>query len=57
MDDNKWLETVLDALDGHTAVTRAEAEAMLKQGFKPFDEFIAEVKQELDKRIVHKQRD
>lgn len=57
MCEKEWFEELLNALDGHTAVSFAEAEEALSHGFKPFDEFIAEVKQEVDQQKSKEQRD
>ncbi len=57
MCEKEWFEELLNALDGHTAVSVAEAEEALSHGFKPFDEFIAEVKQEVDQQKSKEQRD
>lgn len=57
MCEKKWFEELLNALDGHTAVSFAEAEAALSHGFKPFDVFIAEVRQEANRLNDGEQRD
>ena len=49
MCEKKWLEELLRALDGHTAASLAKAENALSRGFKPFDVFIAEVRQAADR--------
>ena len=57
MGEEKWFEELLRALDGHTAASFAEAEEALSRGFRPFDEFIAEVNQEFVRHKSGEQRD
>ena len=57
MCEKKWLEELLRALDGHTAASLAKAENALSRGFKPFDVFIAEVRQAADRLNDGEQRD
>ena len=56
MCEKKWLEELLRALDGHTAASLAEAENALSRGCKPFDVFIAEVRQAADRLNDGEQR-
>lgn len=56
MCEKKWLEELLRTLDGHTAASLAEAENALSRGFKPFDVFIAEVRQAADRLNDGEQR-
>ena len=56
MCEKKWLEELLRALDGHTTASLAEAENALSRGFKPFDVFIAEVRQDADRLNNGEQR-
>ena len=56
MCEEKWFEELLRALDGHTAASLAEAEEALSRGFRPFDEFIAEVNQEFVRHKSGEQR-
>ena len=56
MCETKWLEELLRTLDGHTAASLAEAENALSRGFKPFDVFIAEVRQAADRLNDGEQR-
>lgn len=57
MCEKKWLEELLRTLDGHTAASLAEAENALSRGFKPFDVFIAEVRQDADRLNDGEQRE
>ena len=57
MCEEKWFEELLRALDGHTAASFAEAEEALSRGFRPFDEFIAEVRQDADRLNDGEQRE
>ena len=57
MCEKKWLEELLRALDGHTAASLAKAENALSRGFKPFDVFIAEVRQAADRLNDGEQRE
>ena len=41
---DKLLEDIIDALDGHTAVTSEEANLILERGYLPVDEFMQKVK-------------
>ena len=43
MSEKTWFADFLQALDGHTAASLAEAEEALSQGFKPFETFMDEV--------------
>ncbi len=57
MREKKWLEELLNALDGHTAASLTEAEKALSQGFQPFEEFITEVNQEVVQQNNKEQQD
>lgn len=42
--EEKLLEEIIAALDGHTAATSEEADRILESGYLPVDEFIKRVK-------------
>ncbi len=50
MSEKTWFVDFLQALDGHTAASLAEAEEALSQGFKPFDTFMDEVKKDVERK-------
>lgn len=50
MSEKTWFADFLQALDGHTAASLAEAEEALSQGFKPFETFMDEVKKDVERK-------
>lgn len=55
MDNGDWLDELIDALDGKTAATKAEAERIiLEHGGPPsFETFIRKVKEEAETQQIH----
>ena len=52
MEKDKWIEELMDVLDGKTAATKKEAECIILErgGAPPFESFIQRVKQQVERQ-------